>query len=359
MPASTCSQPPAREDAVPATASNGKRAGEDLAGPAKLQKLKCIAAVVPMPGPEPAPAVKPKRTRRTREQIEADKLAKDEEKERKKAEKEEAKTKAVNHLAALHQPVDILNKTPRPSMQAFTLHKACRNSQSGSMFVVEDETPMVPQGFKRVNTYSDHEDVHNPTPFKRAKSTKGVPTAPSFDVEIVAQEIEEDKGAEEPKDRVSNDGDSSKLDLHDTSMLNDEERAKALAIIEKKVKEIEVKGKGKGSVSKAEKDEQKAEQAAARAAAKAAAKADKAAAKAAAKADKAAAKVAAKADKAAVKAMEKSEKAATKAKVREEKEKSKQDAKEGKVAVDAAGEPACEAIPKAKRQKKDKATSGD
>ena len=61
--------------------------------------------------------------------------------------------------------------------------------------------------------------------------------------------------------------------------------------------------------------------------------------------------------------MEKSEKAATKAKAREEKEKSKRDAKEGKgkskVAVDTAGEPACEAIPKAKRQKKDKATSGD
>ena len=45
------------------------------------------------------------------------------------------------------------------------------------------------------------------------------------------------------------------MDLHDTSMLNDEERVKALAIIEKKVKEIEAKGKGKGSVSKAEKDE--------------------------------------------------------------------------------------------------------
>ena len=73
--------------------------------------------------------------------------------------------------------------------------------------------------------------------------------------------------------------------------------------------------------------------------------------------------MAAKADKAAAKAMEKSEKAATKAKAREEKEKSKRDAKEGKrkckVAVDAAGEPACKVIPKAKRQKKDKATSGD
>ena len=330
MPASTRSQPPAHEDAVPATTSNGKRASEDLAGPAKLRKSKRIAVVAPAPGPEPAPAAKPKRTLRTREQIEADKLAKDEEKERKKAEKEEAKTKAVNHLAALHQPVDILNKTPRPSMQVFALRKARRNLQSGSMFVVEDETPMVPQGFKRVNTYSDDKDVHNPTPFKRAKSTKGVPTAPSSDVKIIAQEIEEDKGAEEPKDRLSNDGDSSKLDLHDTLMLNDEERVKALAIVEKKVKEIEAKGKGKGSVSKAEKDEQKAQQAAARAAAKAAAKADKAAAK----------------------AMEKSEKAATKAKAREEKEKSKRDAKEGKgkgkVAVDAAGEPACEAIPKAK-----------
>lgn len=226
-----------------------------MAGPAKLQKSKSIAAIAPTPGPEPAPAVKPKRTHRTREQIEADKLAKDEEKERKKAEKEEAKTKAVNRLTALHQPVDILNKTPHPSMQAFALREARHNLQSGSMFVIEDETPMVPQGFKRVNTYSDDEDVHNPTPFKHAKSTKGVPTAPSSDVEIIAQEIEEDKGAEEPKDRLSNDGDSSKLDLHDTSMLNDEERAKALAIVEKKVKEIEAKGKGKGSVSKAEKDE--------------------------------------------------------------------------------------------------------
>ena len=65
--------------------------------------------------------------------------------------------------------------------------------------------------------------------------------------------------------------------------------------------------------------------------------------------------MAAKADKAAAKAMEKSEKAATKAKAREEKEKSKRDAKEGKrkckVAVDAAGEPACKVIPKAKQQK--------
>ena len=186
MPASTCSQPPAHEDAVPATASNGKWASEDLAGTAKLQMLKCIAAIAPVPGPEPAPAVKPKRTRRTREQIEADKLAKDEEKERKKVEKEEAKTKAVNHLTALHQPVDILNKTPCPSMQAFALREACHNSQSGSMFVVKDETPMVLQGFKRVNTYSDDEDIHNPTPFKCAKSTMGVPTAPSSDVEIVA-----------------------------------------------------------------------------------------------------------------------------------------------------------------------------
>ena len=49
---------------------------------------------------------------------------------------------------------------------------------------------MVPQHFKRVNTHSDDKDVHNPTPFKHAKSTMGLHTAPSSDVKIVAQEIE-------------------------------------------------------------------------------------------------------------------------------------------------------------------------
>ena len=126
-------------------------------------------------------------------------------------------------------------------------------------------------------------------------------------------------------------------------MLDDKEMAKALAIVEKKVKGIEAKAKGevkgevKASVLKAKKDKQKAE--------------------------KAAARTAAKADKAAAKAREKSAKAAVKVKVREEEARSKRDAKEGKgkgkVAVNTEGEPVGKAIPKAKWQKKDNATSGD
>ena len=71
-----------------------------------------------------------------------------EEKVRKAEEKVVTRAKAVNHLAALHIPVDGVVKTPRPSAKVFKQHEACHLSQASSMLVVECESPMVPQNNK-------------------------------------------------------------------------------------------------------------------------------------------------------------------------------------------------------------------
>lgn len=198
---------------------------------------------------------------------------------------------------------------------------------------------MVPQtSFKRENTHSDNE-AHNPTPFKHVKPPAKVPTSPSSNVEIVNL-IKDFQEPEVPSPGVSDEENEeednhSDLDLHDTSMLNKEEKLWALAIVDKKIKEIA--SKGMGSTVKAKKDQEKAE----KAAKKATDKAEKEAAKAKAKEEKAVQKAAEKVEKEAAKAKEE----ATKAKEREEKEAAKMKNK-GKGKGKAAG------------TEKDKVTSG-
>ena len=147
---------------------------------------------------------------------------------------------------------------------------------------------MVPQtSFKRANTHSD-DKAHNPTPFKHVKPPAKVPTSPSSNIKIV-DPIKDFQEPEVPSPGVSNEENEeednhSDLDLHNTSMLNKEEKLRALAIVDKKVKEIA--SKGKGSTVKAKKDQERAE----KAAKKATDKAEKEAAKAKAKEEKAAQK---------------------------------------------------------------------
>lgn len=110
MATSKKTQPPAQEDPVLATMSTaGKCAGEDLVAP---PKSSCTVGIQPVQQPEPAPAVKPRRTHRTKAQIDADNLAKEEEKVKMAVGKEVAKAKTVQCLAALHLRADVLNKTP-------------------------------------------------------------------------------------------------------------------------------------------------------------------------------------------------------------------------------------------------------
>lgn len=221
--------------------------------------------------------------------------------------------------------------------------------------------------FKRANTHSNDE-AHNPTPFKHVKPPAKVPTSPSSDIEIV-DPIKDFQEPEVPSPGVSDEENEeednhSDLDLHDTSMLNEEEKLWALAIVDKKIKEIA--SKGKGSTVKAKKDQERDE----KAAKKATDKAEKEAAKAKAKEEKAVQKAAEKVEKEAAKAKEREEKEATKAKEREEKEAAKMKNKgkgKGKAAgtekavagsVGTVGDPPVEAIVKSKWMKKDKVTSG-
>ena len=109
MATSKKTQPPAQEDPVPAMTST---AGEDLVTPPKVRKSSCTVGIQLVQQPEPAPAVKPRRTHHTKAQIDADNLAKEEEKVKMAVGKEAAKAKTVQHLVALHLPADVLNKTP-------------------------------------------------------------------------------------------------------------------------------------------------------------------------------------------------------------------------------------------------------
>ena len=81
MATSKKAQPPAQEDPVPATMSTaGKCTGEDLVTPPKVRKSSCTVGIQLVQQPEPTPAVKPRRTHHTKAQIDADNLAKEEEK---------------------------------------------------------------------------------------------------------------------------------------------------------------------------------------------------------------------------------------------------------------------------------------
>ena len=75
----------------------------------------------------------------------------------------------VNKLAELHNPVDAVDKTPQPTANVFKAHEAHHLSQAGSLFIVEGETPMVPDTSKHPVTLSDDVDIQ-PTPFKHAKA---------------------------------------------------------------------------------------------------------------------------------------------------------------------------------------------
>ena len=87
---------------------------------------------------------------------------------------------AVTQLAALYQPANAVNKTPRPPDNAFEVCEAHRLLQVGSLLVVEGETLLAPVSFKRLATHSNDDDTNHPTPSKRVKQdATRTQTAPS------------------------------------------------------------------------------------------------------------------------------------------------------------------------------------
>ena len=139
--------------------------------------------------------------------------------------------KAINHLAALHVPIDGAVKTPHPSARIFEQCEARQLSQAGSMLVIEGESPMVPQSNKRSHTHSDDEII-NPTPYKCVKPT----VTPSLALNSNASPKLQPPTEEISDINVDNDDD---LILHDNEMLTKEEKLEVMAIVNKKLKEIE------------------------------------------------------------------------------------------------------------------------
>ena len=100
-----------------------------------------------------------------------DALAAAEAKAERAVEKKTKAEQAITWLAELYQPVDVINTTPHPTDYAFEVCEARRLSQVGGLLLVEEEMPMVPASSKCPASYSDNNNIHNPTPFKHVKET--------------------------------------------------------------------------------------------------------------------------------------------------------------------------------------------
>lgn len=346
--------------------------------PPVQDNLPALRKSTRLPGPVPAEeqlvdlkkVVLPSKTRkrRTKDEIEADKAAKAAAKAAKAAAKAAKTASGFNRIAALHMPVNGTIRTPRPSAEVFQAREARRSSQAGSLFVVEGESPMVPDGFKQLDTYSDDE-TQNPTPYKRSKTTN----VPSMDPNPDANNF---PGFPDPTSNVGGveglgdvDGDLDQSVADDSMQIEgmDELREEAREIAARKLQELEAKAVK--DAAKAVKDAAKAEKDAAKAI-KMAERVEKDVAKAIKKAEKAKrdvaraeekeTKEAAKAKKEAAKA-EKEAAKAEEAKAKAEKDAVKTKGK-GKTKTGPTDAPATAGVPKTittnKRSNKSKKDSG-
>lgn len=143
---------------------------------------------------------------------EAKKVAVAEEKARKAEEKEATRVKAINQLAALHMPVDGVVKMPHPSAKIFEQCEACWLSQASSMLVIKGESPMAP--YKHI----------------KPAETPSITLDPNVSPKL-----------QQPTGEISDikpDDDNNNF-LCDTKMPTEEEKLEVLAIVNRKLKEIE------------------------------------------------------------------------------------------------------------------------
>lgn len=81
--------------------------------------------------------------------------------------------KIIAQLTLLHKPVNVPIQTPHPTDDVFLLHEACWHSWAGSLFIVENESPMVVDNLRRAaESLTDNEDVQTKEEAKMLKKDK-------------------------------------------------------------------------------------------------------------------------------------------------------------------------------------------